>query len=122
MVAVQSCRLHWWTINRVGAVAALAVKVDIAGVLVKDDVFQDGAEADGVVDLGLAALLEADALGVAAALDVEDPVVAPAVLVVSNQRARRVRGQRRLPRACSTQGGPLYQCMLGHKQSEYEAT
>lgn len=36
-------------------------------------------------------LLEADALGVAAALDVEDAVVGPAVLIVANQRPVRVR-------------------------------
>lgn len=68
--------------------------------LVKDDILQDRAEADGVVDLGLAALLETDALGVAAALDVEHTIVAPAVLVIANQRPRRVCRKRCLASTC----------------------
>ena len=50
-------------------------------------IFGDRAKADGVPDLRLAGLREVDALGVAAALEVEDAVVAPAVFVVANQAA-----------------------------------
>ena len=78
---------------------ALVVKVNLAGVLVKNDILQHGAKADGLPDLGLARALEPDALGVAAALDVEHAAVRPAVLVVANQRPRRVCGQRGLARA-----------------------
>ena len=45
---------------------------------------------------GSAAAREADHLRVAAALDVEDAVVAPAVLVVADQRALGIGGERRL--------------------------
>ena len=37
--------------------------------VVDNDVLDDGAEADGAIDLGLALLTQADALGVAASLD-----------------------------------------------------
>jgi hypothetical protein len=47
-------------------------------------------------DLRLALLVEVDDLGVAAALEVEDAVVVPAVLVVADQLALRVGGQRGL--------------------------
>ena len=65
----------------------------------EDDVLEHGAEADGVEDVGLFFRGQADALRVAAALDVEDAVVRPAVLVVADERALRVRRQRRLARA-----------------------
>jgi hypothetical protein len=54
---------------------------------------------DGVKDLGLRRLRQADGLGVGAALDVEHAAVAPAVLVVADERALRVGRQRRL--ACA---------------------
>ncbi len=50
----------------------------------------------GGPDLGLPFLREADHLGIAAALDVEDAALAPAVLVVADQRALGVGGERRL--------------------------
>ena len=40
---------------------------------------------DGVVDLRFPLLGEADGLGVASPLEVEDPLVGPAVLVVTNE-------------------------------------
>lgn len=80
---------------------SLAVKVDLAGVLVKDHILQHRPEADGVVDLRLAGLLEADALSVAAALDVEHAVVAPAVLIVSDQGPCGVSGKGGLPSTCT---------------------
>ena len=61
--------------------------------LVHDHVLHQGAEADGVVDLGLALSGQVDALGIAAALEVEHGVVAPAVLVVADQHAVGVGGQ-----------------------------
>ena len=50
-------------------------------------------------DLGLGRRREADHLRVAPAFDVEDAGVAPAVLVVADQRTFRVGGERRLARA-----------------------
>ena len=58
--------------------------------LVEHHVFADGAKADGVKDLGLVERVQALTLGVAAALDVEDAHVGPAVLVVADQQARGV--------------------------------
>lgn len=50
-----------------------------------DDVFEDGTEADGGVDLGLLFRREIDALGVATTFDVEDTFVRPDVLVVADE-------------------------------------
>src|SRR5262249_5330047 len=60
----------------------------------------DRAERPGrAEDLRLVVCIQADDLGVAAALEVEDAVVAPAVLVVADEGALRVGGEGRLPRA-----------------------
>ena len=65
-------------------------------VFVQHHVFTDGTKADGVEDLGLVEGIQAFALGVAAALDVEDAHVGPAVLIVADQQARRVSRERGL--------------------------
>src|SRR5207244_3279082 len=79
-------------------VLGLRVVVEVENpALVDDDVLQHGAEAvHGVPDLRLGFGGEPDRLRVAAALEVEDTLVAPAVLVVPDQEARRLRGERRL--------------------------
>ena len=64
--------------------------------LVEHHVFADGAKADGVEDLGLVERVQALTLGVAAALDVEDPHVGPTVLVVADQQARGIGRKRGL--------------------------
>ena len=71
-------------------VLGLRVVVEIEhAALVDRDVLEHGAEAvHRVPDLGLGLGREADRLRVAAALEVEDAVVAPAVLVVADQQAR----------------------------------
>ncbi len=62
-----------------------------------DHVFQDGAEAQRRrIDVGLGLLGELDALRVAAALEIEHALRAPAVLVVADQGAVGIGGQRRL--------------------------
>ena len=60
---------------------------------VEDDVLENGTEADGVEDIRLLLGGEANALGVAATLDVEDTTVSPAVLVVTDQSTLGVGGQ-----------------------------
>jgi hypothetical protein len=55
------------------------------------DVLENGTEANGVEDLGLLFGVETDALGVATTLNVEDTVVRPDMLVVTNQLSPRVR-------------------------------
>lgn len=78
-------------LDGVGAAGVLGqrgvVVVDDTGDGVEDNVLQDGAEADGVVDIGLLLGGETDALGVAATLDVEDTTVGPAVLVITDEGA-----------------------------------
>src|SRR5205814_1434889 len=76
---------------------AVVVVVGQTGVGIVGDVLQDRPEVVGRrVDLGLGVLRDADGLGVAAALEVEHALVAPAVLVVADQATRRVGGERRL--------------------------
>lgn len=61
------------------------VVVDLTGLGVEDDVLEDGAKADGAVNVGLLLGGQTNGLGVAAALDVEDTLVGPAVLVVTDE-------------------------------------
>jgi hypothetical protein len=53
---------------------------------VVNDVLEDTAKADSVVDLGLFGCGEVDGLGVAPALDVEDTSVRPDMLVVTDEQ------------------------------------
>ncbi len=84
-------------LDGVGAAGVLregrVVVVDGARIGVEDDVLEDGAVADGAENIGLLLGRETDALGVAAALDVEDTAVGPAVLIVTNQGTVGVGGQ-----------------------------
>src|SRR6202008_4587222 len=73
------------------------VKIRHAGVLVHHDVFQHGAEAvAGRKYLRFGFFRQLDALGVAAAFEIEDAVAAPAVLIVADQRAVGIGRQRGL--------------------------
>jgi len=76
-------------LNGVGTAGVLSqggvVVVDITADGVEDDVLQDGTELDGVENIGLLLSRETNALGVAATLDVEDTLIAPAVLVITDQ-------------------------------------
>ncbi|CAI8754899.1 NAD-specific glutamate dehydrogenase [Pseudomonas sp. IT-P171] len=83
-------------LQRVGGAAVLGqADIGVVGVLgvVDHDVFQDGAVLDGFPDDRLVLLRQVDALGVAAAFDVEDNAFAPAVFVVTDQVAAFVGGQ-----------------------------
>ena len=76
------------------------VQIQLPADRVEDHVLQDGPEAvGGGVDLGLVLRAQADDLGVAPALDVEDPHVGPPVLVVADEMALGVGGEGGLPRA-----------------------
>ena len=88
-------------VERVGAARVLGellvVEVEEARDGVVDHVLEDRPEAaGGGEDLRLGVGREADDLRVAAVLEVEDPVRAPAVLVVADEPARRVGGEGRL--------------------------
>ena len=82
-------------------VLGLGVVVEIEhAALVDRDVLEHGAEAvHGLPDLRLGVGRETDRLGVAAALEVEEPLVAPAVLVVPDQQPLGIGRERRLARA-----------------------
>ena len=58
--------------------------------LVHRNVLQQGVGADRVPDIGLVLFREVDDFGIASALEVEDAVVVPTVLVVADQLALRV--------------------------------
>src|SRR5262245_42630038 len=57
---------------------------------IEDDILKHAAEAQRIPDLRLIRLREPDALGIAAAFEVEDAARAPAVLIVANQATRWV--------------------------------
>ena len=70
-------------------------------VLIEHHVLQHRAEAQRLEDLRLVFRRKIDRLGVAAAFDVEDAVVAPAMLVVADEVAFRIGGERRLAGAAT---------------------
>lgn len=76
-------------LDGVGATGVLGegdiVVVDNTGDGVEDGVLEDGAELDGVENIGLLLGGETNALGVAATLNVEDTGVGPAVLIVTDK-------------------------------------
>ena len=78
----------------------VAIEVADARLRIEYDVFQHGAEPVGRrIDFRLGFGGQLDAFGVAAAFEIEDAVLAPAVLVVADQGAVRVGRQRCL--ACA---------------------
>ena len=75
------------------------VEIEMAGCRIDYDILQPRAEALGRgVDLGLSLARELDHLGVAAALEVEEAVLAPAMFIVADQSARWIGRQGRLAR------------------------
>src|SRR5579871_2869713 len=81
----------------------VAVVIGDAGYRIKHHVFQNRAEAiGGGPDLRLGLGGQLDAFGVAAAFEIENAVLAPAVLVVTDERAVRIGRQRRFAGAGKT--------------------
>ena len=73
---------------------AVVVEVQRPGLGIDHDVFQQGAEAPGGgVDFRLRLGREIDHLGIAAAFEVEDAAVRPAMLVIADQNPRGVGGE-----------------------------
>src|SRR5579871_1924 len=66
---------------------------------VHDHVFHHRAKLNRVPDLRLVLARKVNTLGIAAALEVEDAIVATTMLVIANHRALRVGGKRRFARA-----------------------
>src|SRR4030095_14066456 len=93
--------------ERIGTARVLGVRhvieIHFARVGIEHDVLEDRSEAPrGVPNLWLGLLRQFDHLGVAAALEVEDAAVTPTVLVVTDQPAVRIAGERRFPGAGQT--------------------
>ena len=61
---------------------------------IENEIFKNGAEANGIPDTRLAGRRQANRLGVAAAFEVEDPLVRPAVFVIADQSAFGIGRQR----------------------------
>ena len=79
-------------VERVGGAGVLGeavrVEIELAGRRIEVHVLEDRAEAAGrLEDVGLVHRRQADRLGVAATLEVEDAGIAPAVLVIADQAA-----------------------------------
>ena len=68
---------------------ALVSEINLA-ILVNSDVLEKSVTTDSFVDIGLALLVKVDNLSVAATLEVEDAVIVPAVLVVTDEKTFRV--------------------------------
>ncbi len=91
-------------VDRIGAAAilgqAVVVQVELARDRVHHDILQHGAEPLGRrEDFRFRLGRQADHLGIAAALEIEDRRVRPAMLVVADQRAAGIGRQGRLARA-----------------------
>mmetsp|Transcript_5437 Transcript_5437/g.12488 ORF Transcript_5437/g.12488 Transcript_5437/m.12488 type:complete len:236 (+) Transcript_5437:615-1322(+) len=78
---------------------AAVVVVHLACALVEDHILQQRAKADRIPNLRLLLTCEADGLGIATALNVEDTLVCPGMLVVADQQAILICGQRGLSRS-----------------------
>ena len=70
----------------------LVSEIDLA-VSVNSYVLEESVSLDSVVDVRLILLGEVDNLCIAAALEVEDAVVVPAVLVVADEKSLRICGK-----------------------------
>src|SRR5260370_41735660 len=82
----------------------LGIKIRPARVGIDDDVFQDATETEGLPNLRLALPREANGLGVAAPLDIEDPSLGPGGLLIAGETAYRNGAPRRLPGARESEG------------------
>ena len=80
----------------------LVRKVDPA-LFVQRDILEERISADRPVDIRLGLLVEVYDLRIAAALKVKDALVVPAVLIISDQKTLRIRGEGRLARPGETE-------------------
>ena len=83
-------------VDRIGDTGVLCdtlVREINLAVCVDSDVLKQSVALDGVVDVGLGLFVQVDDLCVAAALEVEDAVVIPAVLVIADQETLGIGGK-----------------------------
>ena len=92
---------------------ALVGEINLA-ILVEDNVLEECVALDGAEDVRLCILVEVDDLCIAAAFEVEDTIVIPAVLIIADQQALRIRRQRRLARAGEAEEDSRYSSLVGN--------
>ena len=71
---------------------ALVMEIHLA-IRVNGYVFHQGVAADGIIDIRFGVFIQVDDLGIAAAFQVEDAVIVPAVFVVADKQTVGIRGQ-----------------------------
>src|SRR6478672_5813279 len=76
--------------------------IDIA-VFIEDDILEHSTKPQSLENIRLALRRKVNRLCVAAAFDVEDPVIAPNVLVVTNEMTLRISRERGFARAAETE-------------------
>ena len=115
-------------VDRIGTAAVFGqagiVQIQRAGLIVHDDIFQHRAEpAGGGINLRLGLFAQADHLGIAAALEIEDRAVGPAMLVIADQRTAGIGGQRGLAGAGETEehGGVALRTDIGAAMHRHHA-
>lgn len=65
---------------------------------VDDNIFHDGAKTDRAIDFRLTVFGQVNALGIAAAFNVEDAVIPPAMFIITDKSTMGICGKGRLPR------------------------
>ena len=91
-----------WGSNARVLSSAVVAEVDLA-VSVNDYVLEESVALDSSVDVGFAFLVEVDNLSVATTFEVEDTVVIPTVLVITDEETLRIGREGRLTRAGETE-------------------
>ena len=88
---------------------ALVSEIELSGLVIDRDVLKQSISLDCAVDIGFCILVEVDNLCVAAALEVEDTLVVPAVLIIADQQSLGICGKGGLAGAGQTEedGGVL---------------
>ena len=96
-------------LDRIGPASVLrdprVMEIDAMGDLVIDDVLQNRAKAQRLVDFRLCFWRQVDRFGVTSSLDVENAVIGPAMLVVTDEQPIRIGGKR---------------CLAGARQPEHQ--
>ena len=96
-------------LDKLDGIGAASVLRDLGGgeidvtVVFEHNVFQHRSVAQRLEDIGLGLRCQVDRLGVAAAFDVEDAGVAPAMFVVADEQPVRIGRQRGLAGAAQTE-------------------
>src|SRR6476661_3638116 len=87
-------------INRIGHTCIFGQRaisvIGFAGLLIQNNVFTDRTETHRIIDLRLMFPGEVDTLGITAALEIEDTIISPTMLIITDQAPIWVSGKARL--------------------------